>query len=114
MGIDTKSEVLKDEVVEIELVKEELLKDEVVKDEVKRRGRPRKYATEAESKAMQLKHIMESYDRRNKNREIGKVGRKSTNITVEEIRERQRLTQRRYLERKKLKFHSNENNNENI
>jgi hypothetical protein len=100
---------------EIEIdTKIEVVKDEVVNEEVKRRGRPRKYATEEESKAMQLKQIMESYDRRNKDREIGKVGRKATNITVDEIRERQRLTQRRYLERKKLKVHSNENNNENI
>jgi hypothetical protein len=83
---------------------------------LKRVGRPRKYATEDESKAAQLKQIKESYERnyeeRNKHREKGKRGRKATNITVEELRERQRETQRRYLERKKIK-ELNEKSNEN-
>lgn len=97
---------------------EERIEDKLDEKEVlKRVGRPRKYATEEESKAMQLKQIKESYERnyeeRNKHRERGKRGRKATNITVEELRERQRETQRRYLERKKLKEmeeKSNENN----
>jgi hypothetical protein len=88
-------------------------------EEVKRRvGRPRKYLTEEESKAAQLRQIKESYERnydeRNKHREKGKIGRKPTNITVEEIRERQRITQKRYLERKKIKaMEDKEKSNEN-
>jgi hypothetical protein len=87
--------------------------------EIKKRvGRPRKYATEEESKAMQLKQIKESYDRnyekRYEGREKKRRGRKSTGKTIEDIRERQRETQRRYLERKKLReIENNEKCNEN-
>jgi hypothetical protein len=88
--------------------KSELLKDEVVNEEVKRRGRPRKYATEEESKAMKLKQIRESYERnydryyekKYDGKDKQKRGRKPKYATIEDFREAER---QRYMKKKALK-----------
>jgi hypothetical protein len=72
-------------------------------------GRPRKYATEEESKAMQLKQIKESYDRnyekRYEGREKKRRGRKPKYETIEEFREAER---QRYMRKKNKKENDKE------
>jgi hypothetical protein len=75
-----------------------------------KRGRPRKYATEEESKKAQIKQILDRYYKNKEGKEILTRGRKPKFQTLEEYREAERQRgKERYAKKKEIK-QDNENN----
>jgi hypothetical protein len=69
-----------------------------------KRGRPRKYATQEESKTVQIKQILKKYHKSREGKENLQRGRKPKFQTLEEYREAERQRGRaRYAKKKENK-----------